>query len=226
MDDQAQQISLDRSRALDLIHVSRETLSRLDHFVELLLARNQTTNLIASSTVAQVWTRHVADSLQLVSLAQGRAWGDLGSGAGFPGLVVACELAEQVGRVVHLIESRDRKAAFLRDAVRAIGAPAIVHRGRIEELAQKLGHLDVVTARALAPLPKLLEYVEPLVAKGAKALLMKGQDVEAELTEATKYWTVKAQLHASLTSPDGQIVEIDQISAKGAPAAPRPGKRP
>jgi 16S rRNA (guanine527-N7)-methyltransferase len=219
MDDQAQLIALDRSRALDLVAVSRETLSRLDRFVELLLARNQTTNLIASLTVPHVWTRHVADSLQLVSLARGRAWVDLGSGAGFPGLVLACALAEHEGSVVHLIESRDRKAAFLRDAARAIGAPAIVHRGRIEELARKLVPLDVVTARALAPLPKLLEYVEPLVAKGAKALLMKGQDVETELTEAAKYWKIGAEIVPSKTDPSGRILVVFELArlARGKP---------
>src|ERR1700761_8920419 len=95
MDDQARQISLDRSRALDLIPVSRETLSRLDRFVELLLLRNQITNLIASSTVPYVWKRHGADSLQLLSLAQGRIWTDFASGAGFPGLVLACALADR-----------------------------------------------------------------------------------------------------------------------------------
>src|SRR5690242_15898982 len=121
MDDEARQISLDRSRALELVPVSRETLSRLDRFVELLLLRNQTTNLIASSTVPHVWTRHVADSLQLASLAQGQVWADLGSGAGLPGLALACAFAEREKCVVHLIESRDRKAAFLLDAARAIG---------------------------------------------------------------------------------------------------------
>jgi 16S rRNA (guanine527-N7)-methyltransferase len=210
MDDQARQIAADRERALNLIPVSRETLSRLDRFVELILARNQITNLIAKSTVPHVWTRHVADSLQLVSLAQGRTWADLGSGGGFPGFVIACALAEH--GVVHLIESRDRKAAFLRDAVHTIGAPAIVHRGRVEELAQKLGPVDVVTARALAPLPKLLEYVEPFVAKGAKALLMKGQDVEAELTQAAKYWRIQAEIVPSKTDPSGRILVVFELA--------------
>jgi 16S rRNA (guanine527-N7)-methyltransferase len=154
----------------------------------------------------------VADSLQLASLAQGRTWADLGSGAGFPGLVLACVFAEHDGYVVHLIESRDRKTAFLQDATRATGAPAIVHRGRIEMLARKLGPLDVVTARALAPLPKLLEYVEPLVAKGAKALLMKGQDVETELTQAAKYWRIGAEIVPSKTDPSGRILVVFELA--------------
>jgi 16S rRNA (guanine527-N7)-methyltransferase len=212
MDDQACQIAQDRARAVDLMPVSRETLSRLDHFVELLLARNQITNLIADSTVPHVWTRHVADSLQLVSLAQGRAWADLGSGGGFPGLVIACALAEHDSGVVHLIESRDRKAVFLRDAVRAVGAPAVVHRARVEEFVPKLEPVDVVTARALAPLPKLLEYVEPLVAKGAKALLMKGQDVETELTYAAKYWKIRSEIIPSKTDPSGRILVVFELA--------------
>jgi 16S rRNA (guanine527-N7)-methyltransferase len=223
MDDEERQISLDRSRALELVPVSRETLSRLDRFVELLLLRNQTTNLIASSTVPQVWTRHVADSLQLMSLAQGRVWADLGSGAGFPGLALACAFAERENSVVHLIESRDRKAAFLLDAARATGAPAVVHRGRVEEIARTLLPVDVVTARALAPLPKLLEYVEPLVTKGAKALLMKGQDVETELTQAAKYWKIGAEIVPSKTSPSGRILVVSELtrSSLGKPQRSR-----
>lgn len=222
MDEQARQIASDRERALDLIPVSRETLSRLDRFVELLLQRNQITNLIAKSTVPHVWTRHVADSLQLVSLAQGRIWADLGSGGGFPGLVIACAIAEQDSGLVHLIESRDRKAAFLRDAAAGIGAPAIVHRGRVEELSRKLGPVDVVTARALAPLPKLLEYVEPLVAKGAKALLMKGQDIETELTQAAKYWKIRAEIVPSKTDPSGRIVVVFELARSDRRKQQRP----
>lgn len=212
MDDQARQIAQDRERALGLVPVSRETLSRLDRFVELLLARNQITNLIAKSTVPHVWTRHVADSLQLASLAQGRTWVDLGSGGGFPGLVIACTIPEHDRGVVHLIESRDRKAAFLRDAAQTIGVPAVIHRGRVEELVPKLEPVDVVTARALAPLPKLLEYVEPLVAKGAKALLMKGQDIETELTQAAKYWKIRSEIVPSKTDPSGRILVVFELT--------------
>lgn len=212
MDDQARQIAQDREQALGLVPVSRETLSRLDRFVELLLARNQITNLIAKSTVPHVWTRHVADSLQLASLAQGRTWVDLGSGGGFPGLVIACTIPEHDRGVVHLIESRDRKAAFLRDAAQTIGVPAVIHRGRLEELVPKLEPVNVVTARALAPLPKLLEYVEPLVAKGAKALLMKGQDIETELTQAAKYWKIRSEIVPSKTDPSGRILVVFELT--------------
>jgi 16S rRNA (guanine527-N7)-methyltransferase len=212
MDDEARGLSADRARALALVPVSRETIARLDRFVEFLLQRNQVTNLIARSTVPQVWTRHVADSLQLLSLVQGRVWADLGSGAGFPGLVLACAFAEREGHVVHLVESRDRKAAFLREAAQLIGAPAVIHRGRIEDIAGQLPAIDVVTARALAPLPKLLAYVEPLVANGAKALLMKGQDIETELTQAAKYWKIGLEIAPSQTDPSGRILIVSNLA--------------
>ena len=160
-------LSADRDRALSLTPVSRETLARLDRFVELLLGWQRHTNLIARSTVPTIWTRHIADSLQLMDLArEARVWADLGSGAGFPGLVIACALAEKEGAEVHLVESIGKKATFLREAVRVTGAPAIVHAVRIEDFVDKAPEsVDVVTARALAPLPKLLALAYPLVEK-------------------------------------------------------------
>src|SRR5262249_26431284 len=166
------------------VPVSRETADRLDCLVDLVVDRTRMTNLIAASTVPDIWTRHVADSLQLLLLADGRVWADLGSGGGFPGLVIACALAERPEHTIHLVESRERKAAFLAEAARIVGLPAIVHTARIEDIADQLPSIDIVTARAVAPLPKLLGYAYPLVKKGAKALLMKGQDVESELTQA------------------------------------------
>ena len=221
MDDEARRIAADRGDALALVPVSRETVDRLDRFVEFLLERNRTTNLIARSTVPHVWTRHVADSMQLLRLGQGPVWMDLGSGAGFPGLVLACALAEREDQVVHLVESRDRKAAFLRDAAQLLGVPAIVHRDRIENVVRHLPRVDVVTARALAPLPKLLGYIEQLVAKGAKALLMKGQDIETELTLAAKYWKIGAEIVPSKTDPSGRILIVSKLARSGTKKAQR-----
>src|SRR5688572_2312483 len=117
----------DRARAFELTPVSRETSRRLDLFVEVLLQWQQKTNLIGASTIPHLWTRHIADSLQLLPLAPtARRWIDLGSGAGFPGLVIAAALADETGTEVHLVESNSKKAAFLREAARRIGAPAIV----------------------------------------------------------------------------------------------------
>ena len=189
---QSLDLSADRERALALVPVSRETLARLDRFVELLIAWQAHTNLIARSTVPTLWTRHIADSLQLVGLAPGAsAWADLGSGGGFPGLVIACALAETEGAQVHLVESIGKKATFLREAVRLTGVPATVHAQRIEDFVDKAPEsLDVVTARALAPLPELLTMAYPLLKTGALGLFPKGQDVAVELTEAAKYWKI------------------------------------
>jgi 16S rRNA (guanine527-N7)-methyltransferase len=205
-----------RDEALAPFHVSRETSERLSRFVALLLDRQQTTNLIASSTIPIIWSRHVADSLQLLPLApQARRWVDLGSGGGFPGMVIACAMAEIPGAHVHLIESIGKKAAFLRDAVRETGVPATVHHGRIEDVAPRLaGETDIVTARAVAPLKDLLTMIAPFLERGAQGLLLKGQDVDAELTEAAKYWTIEHTAVPSQTSPIGRILIVRRLQRR------------
>jgi 16S rRNA (guanine527-N7)-methyltransferase len=206
-------LAADRSHALQLIQVSRETATRLDRLVDLLLQWQRTTNLIAHSTVPKLWTRHIADSLQLLALApQARHWIDLGSGGGFPGLVLACALAEHPDGKVHVVESQAKKCAFLREATRTIALPATVHCERIENFVQNFAErADVVTARALAPLSTLCGYVEPLLKRGAQALLLKGQDVEAELTEASRYWNIAGNLMPSQTDPEARIVVIHAL---------------
>src|SRR5437899_3215606 len=188
----------DKAAALALTPVSRETEARLDRYVALLLEWQSKTNLVAPSTLPHLWTRHVSDSLQLLSLApSAKVWVDLGSGGGFPGVVLACALAETPGAQVHLVERNAKKAAFLREALRITGSPGTVHLADIGDNVERItGPVDCVTARALAPLHQLLGFAEPLVGNGAKALFLKGQDVEAELTEATKYWSIDPQLHA------------------------------
>ena len=174
-------------------------------------------NLVAASTIPQVWTRHVADSLQLLRLApEARRWADLGSGAGFPGIVIACALADIPGAHVDLVESIGKKAAFLGEAVAATGAPATVHHARVDAVAPQLaGHVDIVTARALAPLSTLLTMINPFIEKGAKALLHKGQDVDAELTEAAKYWTIDYDAVPSQTDPRGRILVVRRLKRRG-----------
>jgi 16S rRNA (guanine527-N7)-methyltransferase len=203
-------LAADRKRALSLTPVSRETADRLDRFVSLLLDWQRKINLIAPSTLANLWTRHVADSLQLVGLVpSARAWIDLGSGGGFPGLVIACALADPPETDIHLIESNAKKAAFLREAIRALHLPAVLYHGRVEDfVARFAAPVDVVTARAVAPLVRLLDLAEPLLKRGAQALFPKGQDVEAELTEASKYWNIEAELRPSLTEPRARIVIV------------------
>lgn len=210
-------LAADRSEALRLSPVSRETLARLDRFVELLLHWQKSMNLIGSSTIPQLWTRHIADSLQLLGLApEARTWIDLGAGAGFPGVVVACALADLPDAKVWLVDKSPKKGAFLRDAVRVLDIPALVHTGRIEDfIASFSDSVDVVTARALAPMPKLLGFVAPFVEKGAQGLLSKGQDVEAELTEAAKYWNIEATLVPSRTNPTSRIVVVRGLEPVG-----------
>ena len=200
----------DRSDVLARLAVSRETAERLDAYVALLTHWQTIKNLVAPSTLDQIWSRHVLDSAQLLPLlGEARILADFGSGAGLPGLVLAILLAEQPGVTVHLVESNGRKAAFLREAARVTGAPAVVHAQRIEAfVALAPSGIELITARALAPLADLLALGEGLLKSGARALFLKGQDIEQELTEATKSWRIKFELIASLTDPTGRIVRI------------------
>jgi 16S rRNA (guanine527-N7)-methyltransferase len=211
----------DKTAALALTPVSRETAARLDRFVDLLMEWQTKTNLVAPSTLANLWTRHISDSLQLMMIAPAaKTWADLGSGGGFPGVVLACALAETPGAWVHLVERNAKKAAFLRETLRITGSPGTVHLADIGDNVDRItGPVDCVTARALAPLHKLLGFAEPLVRSGAKALFLKGQDVEAELTEATKYWNIDPQLHPSRTGGQGWIVELDRIERRNPSTA-------
>jgi 16S rRNA (guanine527-N7)-methyltransferase len=206
----------DKAAALALTPVSRETEARLDRYVDLLLEWQAKTNLIAPSTLSQLWTRHISDSLQLLALApSAKIWVDLGSGGGFPGIVLACALAETSGAMVHLVERNTKKAAFLREAIRLTASPGTVHLAEIRDIVDRIsGPIDCVTARALAPLHQLIGFAEPMMRKGGKSLFLKGQDVEAELTEATKYWNIKPQLHSSRTGGHGWIVELDHIERR------------
>jgi 16S rRNA (guanine527-N7)-methyltransferase len=212
----AKPISSDKASALALTPVSRETEMRLDRYVELLGEWQAKTNLVAPSTLPHLWTRHISDSLQLLTLVpDAKIWIDLGSGGGFPGVVLACALADTSGATVHLVERNAKKSAFLREALRVTGSPGMVHLSDIEDIVDRVADpIDCVTARALAPLHQLIGFAEPLMAKGAKALFLKGQDVEAELTEATRYWKMKPNLHSSRTGGQGWIVELDRVERR------------
>jgi 16S rRNA (guanine527-N7)-methyltransferase len=212
--------SADRAEVLAMFDVSRETSARLDRFVSLLLIWQSHTNLISRASIPSLWTRHVGDSLQLLELAKPApstppVWLDLGSGGGFPGIVIGCALADIPGACVHLIESTAKKATFLREAVSETGAPAVVHAGRIEVLGPALGpKVDFITARALAPLPELCTLIAPILKKGAQAILPKGQDLDTELTEATKYWNIEAEIVPSKTSSTGRILIVRGLSKR------------
>lgn len=206
----AMTLDIDRQEALRSLPVSRETVGDLDLYVELLQRWQKIKNLVAPSTLSQAWTRHIADSAQLLPLlGDARTIVDFGSGAGFPGMVLAIANKSVPGFQVHLVESNGRKASFLREVARITGAPATVHPVRIEDFVSNWqSPVDLITARALASLPELLDYSAELLKTGARALFLKGQDVGQELTQATKYWNIRAELIPSLTDSTGQIVSI------------------
>jgi 16S rRNA (guanine527-N7)-methyltransferase len=192
--------------------VSRETLERLEAYVALLTQWQETTNLVAPSTIGQIWSRHILDSAQLFALApNARTWIDLGSGGGLPGLVLACQLKE-VGGSIDLVESNTRKAAFLRHVATQLALPARVHGDRIEAVLPRLATPDIVTARALAPLTKLIDHSKQLLKSGAIGLFPKGREYAAELTDAGKHWHFSHELHASRTEPEARIIRITGLT--------------
>jgi 16S rRNA (guanine527-N7)-methyltransferase len=217
----APRLDADKAAALKLTPVSRETEARLDRYVDLFVQWQAKTNLISPSTLPNLWTRHISDSLQLLSLApSAKIWLDFGSGGGFPGVVLACAMGDVEGGHVHLVERNAKKAAFLREALRVTQAPGTIHLADIGDNVDSFPQgVDCITARAVAPLHQLIGYAEPLMKKGNKALFLKGQDVDAELTEATRYWNITPRLHASLTGGQGWIVELDSVERQH-PSAP------
>lgn len=196
-----------------LQNVSRETRDRLVTYAGILASWTQRINLIAPATTSEVWTRHVLDSAQLLAYMPGTAlrWGDLGSGGGLPGLVVAIIAAETAPQLhVTLVESDQRKAAFLKVAAYQCGVRVTVVADRAECI-EPLG-ADVISARALAPLPKLLALSHRHLAPTGLAILPKGMQYETELTEAKAVWHFNASLRASQTDPSGTILLIKDIA--------------
>ena len=196
-----------------MLHVKHAALPeavrhRLQRFAALLLRWNGTVNLIAPQDAPILWERHIEDSLQLAPLIPSRPDRaiDLGSGGGFPGLV----LAIATGIPFDLVESDRRKAAFLREAARETGAPATVHATRIEDA--RLPQAGLVTARALAGLPALLAFAEPLLLPDGTCLFMKGAAVDAELTQAAAQWHMRVDRLPSRTNPSATILRISEIT--------------
>ena len=181
--DLAERLLEDRAAAMRLVPVSRETEERFVVFVDHLARWRKATNLISETSFASVWTRHIADSAQILGLAPGALrWVDMGSGAGFPGLVIAILLAGVPGAVVHCIESDQRKCAFLREAARATGAAAQIHAQRVESVdAAKLGPVDAVTARAFAALPLTLKLATVWLEEGAAGVFPRGRSAKDQL---------------------------------------------
>ncbi|MBV8472398.1 MAG: 16S rRNA (guanine(527)-N(7))-methyltransferase RsmG [Hyphomicrobiales bacterium] len=200
----------DRSRALALTPVSPETEARLAIYVDLLARWRKITNLVSEATFAEVWTRHIADSAQLLALApNAKRWVDLGSGAGFPGMVLAIQLADVPGARVHCLESDQRKCAFLREVARATGAPAQIHAVRIESVdPNSLSPVDAVTARAFAPLPRVLDFAKVWLTQGAVGVFPRGRSAEAQLESAAAAQGFLIDLVPSKLDPGAAILRV------------------
>lgn len=192
--------------------VSRETLERLEELLDGLRRWSPKINLVAPSTLETAWNRHIVDSAQLWPLTppQASCWLDLGSGGGFPGLVIAV-LARELKPELHvvMVDSDQRKCVFLSEMVRRLGLSSSVHRARVEALT--LQQADVVSARALAPLDRLLALSTPHAASDAVHLYLKGRNSADELTQARRSWSMDVREHASLTDPDGVILEVRNV---------------
>lgn len=186
-----------------------ERMADLSVFLERLTETNAVMNLVGPDSLPDFWNRHAFDSAQLLDLApEARTWADLGAGAGFPGLVLAILLKGRADAHVFLIDSLGKRCRFLQEVVDELALPATVINGRAEEQILKV---DIVTARALAPLDRLLGYAQPYMARGAKGLFLKGEKAGAELQEARKVWHLEGELSVSRSDPRGRIVTVRSL---------------
>jgi len=202
-------------RLLRDLDVSRETEERLTIFVALFQKWAKAINLVAPSTLAEVWNRHIIDSAQIYALQPGaRTWVDLGSGGGFPGIVTGILLAGIDDGWVHLVESNNKKAAFLRTAILETGARASVHAIRIEQAPAFIERCDAISARALADLDLLLEFGMPWAERNPDLtfFLHKGRDYQREVDKALGRWRFDLVKHASVVEPDSVVLEIAKLS--------------
>lgn len=195
------------------LRVSRETTERLDHFVQLFLRWAKTINLVAPSTLGDIGNRHIRDSAQIYQLAPGpRTWIDLGSGGGFPGVITAILLAEISDGWVHLVESNQKKAAFLRVALQETGARGSVHVLRIEDAPLTLPSCDAISARAVADLTLLMRFILPwMTDTQTRAFFHKGRDYQAEVDKARGRYDFDMVKHQSIIEPDSVILEITRM---------------
>ena len=198
-------------------NVSRETFERLRIYRDLLVRWQKRINLIGPSTVSDIDRRHFADCLQMAPLlGQTEIVVDLGSGAGFPGLIIAMILDERGGGQVHLIESAGKKCAFLREVARETGlrdgkVSVEIHQGRIENVLGNLVDVSLITARALAPLPGLFELVEDRISANTRALFQKGEHYRDEIDLARKDWRFEEVLHGSGIDGGSVIIELRNV---------------
>ncbi|HWU63418.1 MAG TPA: 16S rRNA (guanine(527)-N(7))-methyltransferase RsmG [Ensifer sp.] len=204
-----------RSLQIDGLRVSRETNAKLQAFAELFHKWARAINLVAPSTAGDLWSRHIADSAQLYALNPGaRTWIDLGSGGGFPGIITGILLAEVGEGWVHLVESNQKKASFLRNAILHTGARASVHAVRIEEAPWEIERCDAISARALATLSMLCDYAHPWVQRNpqTRLFLHKGRDYSREINEARSSWSFDLVKHSSQIERESVILEISNLA--------------
>ena len=199
-----------------ICELSKDAEFKLEKFVSLLREWQQVHNLISSDSLEYVWTRHIADSVQtFLALPDAQRWVDFGSGAGFPGIVVAIMLAKNSNSMVHLVESNKKKATFLQTISRNIEIPIQVHCMRIESfLTQWNSQVDGVSARALTDLDNLCGFAQKLVNQGATAVFHKGQTVQKEIDNANKKWNISLKAEKSRIDPYGCLLIINKISSK------------
>lgn len=197
--------------------VSRETWERLEHFSALFQKWSKAINLVAPSTLPDLWRRHVADSAQIFQLSpKAQIWADLGSGGGFPGIITAIFLKELGGGWVHLVESNQKKAAFLRQALLETGGLGSVHVLRIEDAPAAIGQVDAISARALADLDLLLDFSEPWMTQNLEchAFFHKGRDYRQEIAKANGRWRFDLLEHRSAVETDSIVLEIEGLRRK------------
>lgn len=197
-------------------NVSRETMAALQTYEMLLLKWQKSINLVSNATLPELWCRHMLDSAQLNGLAEGsvRHWVDLGSGGGFPGLVIAILRANEPEFQMHLVESDQRKCIFMREVVRQTGVNAVIHTARIEKFVTEFAKIpDVVSARALAPLERLFDWSAPLFGPATTGLFLKGQGLSDELISAQKDWIFKSDVIPSRSDPSGSILRVGGLHA-------------
>ena len=211
----------ERDAFIERFRVGADIVKRLDIYANLLQKWQKSINLVGPTTLTSVWKRHFWDSAQLVPLAAGRnVWLDFGSGAGFPGLVAAIFLSEQEGGTVHLVESDQRKCAFLREVSRETGAGAKIHNCRIEKsVILQDPPIEIVSARALTSMKNLFGYAQEYIDSGAIGLFPKGQDVALELTQAAIPSNISVELAPSETDVSGRIVILKRNISGGSEAA-------
>lgn len=200
---------------LNGINVSRETQERLEQFVRHFEKWAKSINLVAPSTRQQIWDRHIADSAQLFQLSpEPKSWIDIGSGGGFPGIVTAIFLAEREEGWVHLVESNNKKASFLRTAIRETGARASVHAIRAEKAPDEIASAQAMSARALASLDQLAGFAEPWFARSPefRAFFHKGRDYQREIDKALGQWHFDLVKHQSKVEPGSVILEISNLA--------------